>query len=157
VLDVRLRIISLRGGRSAGPCRFFRIWYDRNSRAALHFEAGRKAMNTVWEIRMLPEGSPTDQERRKSFSGRIEALKEYDRVMHSGSAWVELWELEEGKEPKRLEGTDDGQWAGRVRGGQPLEIFCSIAGSGQRLKGSQLAYRVRSTPNDRTKCCGPDS
>jgi hypothetical protein len=51
---------------------------------------------------MLPGDGLPDQERRKSFSDRIEALKEYDRVMRAGPAWVELWELEEGKEPRRL-------------------------------------------------------
>jgi hypothetical protein len=59
-------------------------------------------MQNVWELRMLPGDSAADGERRKSFDDRIEALKEYDRVMHAGPAWVELWELEEGKEPKRL-------------------------------------------------------
>jgi hypothetical protein len=59
-------------------------------------------VDTVWELRMLSGESPTDQERRKSFTDRIEALKEYDRVVDAGPAWVELWELEEGKEPKRL-------------------------------------------------------
>jgi hypothetical protein len=59
-------------------------------------------MQTVWELRMLPGDGLPDQERRKSFSDRIEALKEYDRVMRAGPAWVELWELEEGKEPRRL-------------------------------------------------------
>jgi hypothetical protein len=73
-----------------------------NSGVALNFGVERKAMNTVWELRMLPGDGPADEERRKSFSDRIEAFEEYDRVMHSGPAWVELWELEEGKEPKRL-------------------------------------------------------
>jgi hypothetical protein len=59
-------------------------------------------MNTLWELRILPGDSPTDRERRKSFSDRIGAPKEYDRVMHSSPAWVGLWELEDGKEPKRL-------------------------------------------------------
>jgi hypothetical protein len=59
-------------------------------------------MNTVWQLPMLPGDSPADDERRRSFSDRIEALEEYDRVMRSGPAWVALWELEEGKEPKRL-------------------------------------------------------
>jgi hypothetical protein len=60
-------------------------------------------VNTVWELRMLPGESPTNRERRKSFTDRIEALKEYDRVVDAGPAWVELWELEEGEEPKRLQ------------------------------------------------------
>jgi hypothetical protein len=51
---------------------------------------------------MLRAESPADHEGRKSFGDRVEALKEYDRVMHAGPAWVELWELEPGKEPKRL-------------------------------------------------------
>jgi hypothetical protein len=79
------------------------FWAERQrSFARLGAARGRKGMHTVWELRTLPGDSPKDQERRKSFSDRIEALKEYDRVMHEGPAWVELWELEEGKEPQRL-------------------------------------------------------
>ena len=54
-----------------------------------------------WEVRGLWH-DPKSSNRSKQYDDRKKAYEAFDSMVRSDPAWLELYEIEDGKEPKRL-------------------------------------------------------